>query len=67
MEEGYVDINNVSTRIVTIGGWIDQPLQSDKLIIVIPGTSFSLLPNRAFLYRDLYIHFFRKSWTDWLL
>jgi len=37
MEEGYVDINNVSTRIVTIGGWIDQPLQSDKLIIVIPG------------------------------
>jgi len=37
MEEGYVEINEVSTRIVTIGGWIDQPLQIDQLILVIPG------------------------------
>jgi len=37
MEEGFVDINNVSTRIVTFGGWINQPLQSSQLIIVIPG------------------------------
>jgi len=40
MEEGFVDINNVSTRIVTFGGWINQPLQSSQLIIVIPGTFF---------------------------
>ncbi|KZS08049.1 Lipid droplet-associated hydrolase [Daphnia magna] len=37
MEEGYVDINHIPTRVITVGGWIDQPIKKRHLIIVIPG------------------------------
>ena len=37
MEEGYVDINFIQTRIITIGGWIDRLPKNRDLIVVIPG------------------------------
>lgn len=37
MEEGYVAINSVPTRVITIGGWIERPLKKKQLIIIIPG------------------------------
>lgn len=37
MEEGYVIVNDVPTRVITIGGWIDVPVKKNKLVIVIPG------------------------------
>jgi hypothetical protein len=38
MEEGYIDINSVPTRVISMGGWIvGQPINKKHLIIVIPG------------------------------
>ncbi len=39
MEEGYVEINSVPTRVITMGGWINKGRTVSKkhLIIVIPG------------------------------
>lgn len=37
MEEGYVTINHVPTRVITVGGWIDRPIEKKQLIIVIAG------------------------------
>ena len=37
MEEGYVNINDIPTRVIAIGGWIDKPTKNRDFVIVIPG------------------------------
>lgn len=37
MEEGFVNVNKVPTRVISIGGWIDQPVEKRNLILIIPG------------------------------
>jgi hypothetical protein len=48
MEEGYVEINSVPTRVITMGGWInkDRTVSKKHLIIVIPGKCH----NKKFTY-----------------
>lgn len=65
MEEGFVNVNTVPTRVISIGGWIDQPVEKRNLILIIPGklqyTSYHIYIHAIFFFTC------RKSWIDWLL
>ena len=37
MEEGFVTVNQVPTRVITLGVWINQPIKGNKLLLMIPG------------------------------
>ncbi|EFX87830.1 hypothetical protein DAPPUDRAFT_306361 [Daphnia pulex] len=54
MEEGYVGINSVPTRVISMGGWIvGQPIKKKHLIIVIPGNP-GLIGYYEHFMRSLY-------------
>lgn len=37
IEEGIVTVNQTPTRIITLGGWITQPLDKKELVVIISG------------------------------
>lgn len=43
MEDGCVTINQVPTRVITFGGWIDKPIRNDKLVLMITGKMFFII------------------------
>ena len=53
MEEGYVDINFIQTRIITIGGWIDRLPKNRDLIVVIPGIKLKKMKLYNLIFQSI--------------